>query len=95
MPIGFQGSDVNAPLGTLAAQLRATADAIRREFSYVAKLGVAGLEAAPYSMAPADAQALFDAYNYLNTIASIYYGQATQATAFDFDDALALVRGGQ
>ena len=93
--IGYQGSDINAPLGALAAQLRAAADAILREWSYIQKLGVPGLEATPYSLDPATAQATFDAYSYLSTVAKIYYGQADQTPAFNFDDALALARGGQ
>ena len=93
--IGYEGTDVNAPLGILAVQLRDACRQILQEWSYVNRLGVAGLEAAPYSMDSVSAQALFDAYNYLQTVANIYYGTAAQPDPFDFDDALALIRGGQ
>ena len=93
--IGYQGSDVNGPLGVLAVELRDACANILREWSYIETLGVAGLQAAPYNMASGDAQAMFNAYNYLQTVAGIYYGTASQPTDFNFDQALALVRGGQ
>lgn len=92
--IGYQGSDVNTPLGALAARLRGLADAIEQEFSYVAKLGVAGLQAAPYNLDQPTAQAVFDGYGHLHTVARIYFGLQDQA-AYNFDDSLALIRGGQ
>jgi len=37
----------------------------------------------------------FRDFNYLATVAQVYFGQAAQGEPFDFDDALALVRRGQ
>lgn len=95
MSIGYEGSDVNAPLGANAVALRDVCENILKYWSYVAKLGVTGLEAAPYNMSASDAQALYNAGNYMQTVAQVYFGTASQATNFNFDDALALVRGGQ
>ena len=92
--IGYQGSDVNGPLGALAARLRGLADAIELEFSYIAKLGVAGLQAPPYNLDQPTAQAIFDGYGHLHTVARVYFGLQAQ-DQYDFDDSLALIRGGQ
>jgi hypothetical protein len=100
--IGYQGSDVNAPLGMLAVQLRDACHDILKSWSYINKIGVAGLQAAPYNLDASTAQATYDAYNHMQTIAAIYYGSVyqggnnnTPGTLFNFDDSLALVRGGQ
>jgi hypothetical protein len=92
--LGYAGSDVNGPLGQLAARWRGLADATLQEFSYISKLGVAGLQAAPYNLSQADAEATFDAFNYMQTLAKMYFGQVAQPQ-FNYDDALAIVRGGQ
>jgi hypothetical protein len=67
---------------------------------YIGKLGVAGLQALDpaYGAGTQPADAAPDAVAkaaILNTIAAIYYGQATQGTTFNFDDALVLQRMGQ
>lgn len=94
--IGFQPdlNTVNTLLGDAAVTARDSAQRIERIWSYLAKVGVAGLQAAPYNLPEADAQALFDKANQMHTLAAIYYGEAAQAAPYDFDDAFAIVRGG-
>ena len=53
-----------------------------------------GCKAPPYSMSPEDA-ADFAAANHMQTVTAIYYGQGAQPDPFNFDDALAGVRGAQ
>jgi hypothetical protein len=93
--IGYQGSDINTPLGGLACELRDACQHILKAWEYVQKVGLAGLQAAPYNLSATDAQTLWDAYNHLQTVAAIYYGNAAQPSAWNFHDSLSLVRGGQ
>ena len=94
MPIGnqitYSTSSLNAELGERAnstqTEMRADVDFFER----INALGVAGLEAIGFS--PDDAQKYFDTANALNTIAQIYFGQATQAQLFQFDNATAKAR---
>lgn len=94
--IGFQPdlNTVNSMLGDAAVTVRDAAARIERIWSYLEKVGVAGLQAPPYSLAEADAQALYDKASQMHTLAALYYGAAAQPDPYDFDDALALVRGG-
>lgn len=55
--------------------------------------GLAVLEAAGYS--PADAQTALNMIAYLNTVAGVYFGTASQATNFSFDNALSQLWAGQ
>lgn len=65
--------------------------------------GLAYLESLGYSSAAnpdnpgdaSDAQYALNLVGYLNTQAGVYYGTLTQASEFDFDNALASLRGGQ
>lgn len=82
---------LNAQLGDAAVTLRAAMEQIQGLWAFVQPTGEAGLEALGFSAT--DATDYFNAANYLQTVAGIYFGTATQATAFDFDSALALVRG--
>lgn len=82
---------LNAQLGDAAVTLRAAMEQIMTLWSFVQPTGEAGLEALGFSAA--DATSYFNASNYLQTVAGLYFGTGTQPAAFDFDSALALVRG--
>jgi predicted negative regulator of RcsB-dependent stress response len=55
--------------------------------------GLAALEASGYSAD--DAATALSAIGYLNTPAQLYFGAATQPSAFDFDQELSQYWGGQ
>lgn len=97
MAIGFQTnqsiSQLNADLGRNAVALRDACQNAIQFFQGVNSLGVPGLEAIGFS--PQDAQDLFDAANHMQTVAALYYGTATQAVAFNFDNSLSEARGGK
>jgi hypothetical protein len=87
MPVGTQSNNsmIDQKLTALAVALRNDCQAIANFQEYVVLLGLAGLEAAGYS--PADAQTVLTLVSYLNTIAGVYKGTATQAAVFDFSNA--------
>jgi hypothetical protein len=82
---------LNARLGDAAVSVRAAMEQIQSLWSFVQPTGAAGLQALGFSAG--DATAYFNAANYLQTVAGIYFGTAAQPDAFNFDSALALVRG--
>jgi hypothetical protein len=84
---------IDNKLTTLAVALRNDCQAIANFQEYVVSLGLAGLEAAGYSAA--DAQTVLNIASYLNTIAGVYKGTATQAAAFDFSNATCGLWAGQ
>jgi hypothetical protein len=77
---------VNTQLSSVALQLRNWATASLNFAQYVNKIGTAGLEAMGFT--PADAAQVITEADYMQTIAQIYKGEATQGTTFDFEDAL-------
>jgi hypothetical protein len=83
---------LNARLGDAAVSLRSVMEQILTLWAFVQPQGQAGLEALGFSAD--DAAAYFQAANYMQTVAGVYFGTASQGTDFDFDSALALVRGG-
>jgi hypothetical protein len=94
--LGMVGNPVdvgglNARLGDAAVSLRAAMEEILTLWSFVQPTGEAGLEALGFSAQ--DATAYFSAANYMQTVASLYFGTGTQPDTFNFDSALALVRG--
>lgn len=95
--IGYESTlgqaNLNTMLGSAAVNLRNACEAVLQLWSVVNSLGVTGLEGLGFT--DTDAQAFFSAANYMQTVAGIYYGTGTQATAFNFDNALAAVRAGQ
>ncbi len=97
MPIGNQSTmsitQLNADLARNAVAMRDANHNAMVFFQGVNSLGVAGLTNIGFS--PPDAQAFFDAANHMQTNGAIYYGQATQAALFNFDDSLSAARGGQ
>lgn len=88
---------LNAQLGNAAISIRDATAVADDLWSYVVNLGaneaaqVAGLEALGFSAT--DAQSFWTAANQLFSLYQIYTGINGQATAFNFDNALALVRG--
>jgi len=97
MSVGYQAQNtvngLNASLGQIAVNLRNDCQIALNFFENVNALGVAGLQGIGFSAA--DAQAFFNAANYLQTVAQVYFGTAAQTPAFNFDTALAAARGGQ
>lgn len=95
MSVGNQATSaaINASLTALAVQLRDLCGQIRNFQTYVTTLGTTGLEGAGYT-AP-DAASVQAMASYLNTIAGVYFGTASQASDFNFDNALSGTWGGQ
>lgn len=99
MAVGYQitASSLNNQLGLLAVQLRDLCRDITETHLPIASLGaddparITALEAAGYS--PGDAPSALYLLNVLNTVAAIYYGQATQADLYNFENALSSLWG--
>jgi hypothetical protein len=84
---------LNGSLTSLAIRLRDLCAEIQDLNLQVGKLGVAGLVA--LGTDNATATDMVAQYSRINTIAAIYFNKATQASLFDFNDALAPQRAGQ
>ena len=82
---------VNNQLTSCAVRLRALMSEITDLHLQVVKLDVAGLEA--LGAAAADAADIKGKWDLIGTVAAVYFGQAS-TPAYNFDDALAPVRGG-
>lgn len=97
MAIGFQTnnsiSQINSDLGDTAVALRDACHKAITLFQGINSLGVAGLQAIGFSAQ--DAQDTFNAANHMQTVAALYYGNASQANPFNFDDSLSEARGGK
>jgi hypothetical protein len=101
MAIGNQPNvgGLNSQLGDVAIQLRNAAESAQQLWAYVNALGsgeaaqVAALVVLGFNST--DAQNFWTDSNYAFAVSELYYGQITQATAFNYDSALAMVRGGQ
>ncbi len=95
MAVGNQVSTgtINNQLTALAVALRNDCVNIANFQEYVVSLGLSGLEAIGFSAA--DAQTVLNMVSYLNTIAGVYKGTATQAAAFDFSNATCGLWAGQ
>jgi hypothetical protein len=76
---------INIQLSSLALQLRNWAIQVQSQAAFLNKLGAAGLEAIGYDAA--DAAAVIQQIDYMLTVAQIYAGNATQPSAFNFQDA--------
>lgn len=94
MTVGNQASEsgLNATLGQVAVNIRNDLRQALNLFEYVNSIGTAGLQALGFS--PADATAYFNTLNYLQTVAQVFFGTASQSPAFDFDNAVCEVYGG-
>lgn len=75
---------LDAMLTADAVSIRDACLGIRKRWQYVQALG-AGVVG----------EDRFASFNHLATVEQLYFGQAAQPEAFDFDDALALARKGQ
>jgi hypothetical protein len=95
MSVGVQAtqSGVNNNLTSLAIQLRNLLRQISDQQEFVTGLGSTGLQALGFTSG--DATSVLNFYSYMNTIAGVYFGTATQGTTFDFDNALSALWGGQ
>jgi hypothetical protein len=97
MAIGNQATPAGlySQLTQLSLNLREVMQDISDFNLFVGQLGAAGLEAAPISMDSTDAAALVAAAAILNTPAAVYFGTATQAAEYNFNNALAPYWAGQ
>lgn len=88
MAIGVQSTvqQVNQELSSYAIQMRNLMQEIQDFNMSIADLGTAGLEAIGYTAT--DAPNVVSQAAVLNTMAAVYYGTATQATLFNFNNAL-------
>jgi hypothetical protein len=83
---------INNMLTQLYIQYRDLCQQIGNEAEDINKLGSAGLQALGFSSG--DATAILADVSYMNTGPQIFCGTATQATLFNFNDALAHLSAG-
>lgn len=95
MAVGSQGNlaQVNSTLTSLAIQWRNLAELTIQQGEYLNGLGLAGLEA--LTVDSTDAQSVLTLIDYMTTCAQVYKGAATQASEFDFENALMVLWAGQ
>lgn len=96
MTVGQQASSsvIDSQLTQLALALR---DILQRVANFNTEIngqgnGLAYLQSIGYNAT--DAQDALTLLGYLNTIAGVYYGSATQATDFNFSNALSVLWAG-
>jgi len=102
MSIGNQPSvaALNQSLSSYAIQMRELMTQIANLNMSIAQLGAAGLEALPAppngtQYSSADAAAVIATAAIMNTVAAVYFGTATQATEYNFNNALCGLWAGQ
>jgi hypothetical protein len=105
MPVGNQSTQasINGSITSCATTLRDACQAIKNLSTQVngQANGLAYLESIEYSSAAnpnnpngiSDAQLALNVIAYLNTVAGVYFGTATQGTAFNFDQELSQAWG--
>lgn len=95
MPVGNQATpaSISQALTSMAVSLRNDCQNIANFQEFVVTLGLAGLEAIGFDSA--DAQTVLNMASYMNTIAGVYNGTATQGSEFNFGSALSMLWGGQ
>jgi len=95
MSVGSQATTatVNNILTSYAVTLRNNCQQISNFNQFVSDLGTAGLEAIGF--AAADAASVISFAAILNTMAALFFGTATQATEYNFSNALAPLYAGQ
>jgi hypothetical protein len=99
MPLGYpvNVTTINSSAGLLATRLRDWAFETSLLHTPIANLGtddptrIAALETLGFSAT--DAPEILRLVNVLNTVAQIYYGNATQATTYNFDNDLSSLWG--
>lgn len=96
MPIGgeqaYTAASLNTELEGLATRMHDLMNDALAFFQNVNVLGTTGLESSPIGMLPQDAADFQTATGYLNTIAEIWAGTATQSVTFAFDTNPVIVR---
>lgn len=99
MPVGFpvNAANINNQAGMLAVQLRDWARNVANLYQPVIALGAddaarrTALTALGYTAG--DAQTILYLVEVLNTVAQVYYGNASQTPPFNFDNALSTLWG--
>jgi hypothetical protein len=86
----YSTSSLNAELAEIAQEMQDAHRKAREFFERINAFGINGLEGIGFAVD--DANNFMQTANYLNTDALIYYGQAAQTPAFNFDDACAKAR---
>jgi len=88
MSVGSQTTQAktDSTLTALATQMRDLATNVLHQQAFLNKLGLTGLQGLGYTAA--DAQTVLNDANYMATVMQVYKGTATQATVFNFEDAL-------
>ena len=86
-------ASLDGQLTSCALRLRDLCRDVQNLNKQVGKLGSAGIVALGTDTAHADDMVTKAAQ--INTVAALYFGTATQATTFDFNDALAPLWAGQ
>jgi hypothetical protein len=86
-------NDIDQQAGTLAVTLRNTFAAIDRFGDFLDGMPDADLEAAPYNYTGTEVAQLKSAIADLRTLAGIYRGTDTAATAYDFQTFAKLLTG--
>jgi hypothetical protein len=95
MVVGNQASvgSINNTLTQYALSLRDTCQNIINFQEFITTTGVAGLETIGFEST--DAASVVTMASYMNTIAEVFNGDATQSAEFDFSNALSgLYAGG-
>jgi phage-related protein len=80
---------INQALTSYAVQLRNLCQQITNLNVFIGDLGTGGLETLTPPYNADDAASVVSYAAILNTVAAVYYGTATQATEYDFNNALA------
>jgi hypothetical protein len=95
MAIGDQPTvaSVNQALTSFSSGLRNLCQQIKDEQEEITDMGTAGLIALGFSSG--DAANVVTMFNYMSTIAGVYFGTATQPATFNFDNALSGLWGGE
>jgi hypothetical protein len=95
MSVGNQAStgSINSQLSSMAISLRNILTSVEQFQEFVVAQGQSGLEALGYDST--DATTVLNMASYMNTVAGVYFGTATQGTQFDFDNALCGLWAGQ
>lgn len=82
---------VNSQAAQLAGSWRTVAEQTIAFAAYIASLGSAGLQALGFTSG--DATAMITMSNYMLTMAQVFQGTATQASDFNFQNALVALTG--
>jgi hypothetical protein len=98
---GISSSQVSTSLSQVSVQLRDTMRTIYNLYTFVngGGNGLAVLEQLGFGSTAddnnpgdiSDAQYALNMINYLGSVMNLYYGEATQPTAFDFDTELSIL----